>query len=66
MQLNVVFQIFKFVIDQCFDDICIDEMLKCDKEIDSRDNSDDTPQYAGFGGQYRCSLIMFTFIFIDE
>lgn len=49
---------FLFVIDQCFDDICIDEMLKCDKEIDGRDNPDKSAQYTGCGGQHICSLML--------
>lgn len=56
--------VFFFVIDQCIDDICIDEMLKCDKEIDCRDHSDKSAQYTGCGGQHICYLILFNFLFI--
>lgn len=33
-------------------------MLKCDKEIDGRDNPDKSAQYTGCGGQHICSLML--------
>lgn len=35
---------------QCLDDICIDAKLKCDQEVNCRDNSDESAQYAGCEG----------------
>uniref|UniRef100_K1PWH4 Low-density lipoprotein receptor-related protein 2 n=1 Tax=Magallana gigas TaxID=29159 RepID=K1PWH4_MAGGI len=38
---------------QCLDDICIDNKLKYDQEVNCQDNSDESAQHAGFEGQHR-------------
>ncbi|XP_061188363.1 membrane frizzled-related protein-like [Saccostrea echinata] len=35
---------------QCLDDFCIDKSLKCDREINCRDQSDESAHYAGCEG----------------